>query len=357
VRIFTRYLGGLFMGPFLFGLGTFSLLVYLGHMFDRMNRLATSPASMPVIGAWLLLQLPYWTVRVIPIATLLAVLFSVTSFVRSGEFVAVQAAGVQAKRFFLPLLLFSAGIGAAGFAAQETILPACFARAQDLWRGEIAPDWKWDEYFDAVLVPAPDRFISTKRFVVKKGTLERPVMDDYGAAMLQRQVDARFALWDPRRGHWVFTEGVIRTFGPDGGLASTESFDRLDSDLRVEPRAMVPLRKRPDEMSMREALAEARRLEGLGRASRRERTALHQKMAYPFTNIILCALGIPVALRLRRAKKPVAFGTALVVSFLYLWFMEMGWMLGKAGTLPPAAAAWAPHIIFGILAVVLYRKV
>ena len=80
------------------------------------------------------------------------------------------------------------------------------------------------------------------------------------------------------------------------------------------------------------------------------RTALHQKVAYPFTNPILCALGIPIALRLRRARRPVAFAAALAVSFAYLWSIEMAWMLGKSGSLAPPLAAWLPNLAFGPLA-------
>ncbi|MFH1725098.1 MAG: LptF/LptG family permease [Elusimicrobiota bacterium] len=357
MRIFSRYLALRFLGPFLFGLGAFALLAFLGDLFDKMNRIATSPASLAVIAEYLLLQVPYWAVRVLPMATLLATLFTVTAFVRSGEYVAVQAAGFESGRFFRPLLVLSLAVGLVSFVAQETLLPACFSRAQRLWRERVHPVWEWDKYFDAILVPSSDRFVSTKLFVVKAGTLERPVMDDYGRRMLVRQVDAETARWDPVKALWVFEKGVVREFDETGALSSVRPFRTLDSDLRTPPRKMVPLQKNPDEMSILETAAEIRRLEELGRSSRRMRTALHQKTAYPFTNLILCAMGIPIALRLRWARRTVAFTAALVLSFLYLWFMEIGWMLGKAGRMPPVAAAWLPNLGFGALAAWLYKKI
>jgi lipopolysaccharide export LptBFGC system permease protein LptF len=39
-----------------------------------------------------------------------------------------------------------------------------------------------------------------------------------------------------------------------------------------------------------------------------------------------------------------------VVSALFLWFIEVGRMLGNSGSMPPLAAAWLPNGVFGALA-------
>ena len=80
------------------------------------------------------------------------------------------------------------------------------------------------------------------------------------------------------------------------------------------------------------------------------------KVAYPFTNLIICALGIPIALRLRKSSRVVAFCAALGLSFLFLWMMEIGRTLGVSGRLPPLAAAWLANAGFGALSVFLIRR-
>ena len=80
------------------------------------------------------------------------------------------------------------------------------------------------------------------------------------------------------------------------------------------------------------------------------------KLAYPFTNLIICALGIPIALRLRKSSRVVAFCAALALSFFFLWMMEVGRTLGVSGTLPPLAAAWLANVGFGALALYLLRR-
>ena len=329
--IFTRYVSRAFLGPFLFGLGVFSMLAFLGDLFDKMGRIATGHAALWDVAQYLALQLPHWTVRIVPMATLLATLFAVASFVASGELTAAQAAGFEGRRFFRPLVWCSIGVALAAFLAQETVLPACFSRSQSLWFERIHRTYEWDRRNDVVLVPGPDRFVSSSLFVVNDGTMKRPVLDDFRGGRLRRQVDAEDAAWDEASGLWVFMRGVERAFDAAGGLESERPFERWESDLAVPPRGLAPTLKSHEEMSLVETLAEMRRYTSTGRSTRPLRTAFHQKLAYPFTNIVLCALGLPIALRLRRAPKAVSFGAALSVGFFYLWFLEMGWHLGKSG--------------------------
>ena len=88
MKIFTRYMMGRFFRPFFYGLGLFALLIFMGDMFDRMPYLVRSKASLGTILQYLWLEVPYWSVRIIPMATLLATLIAITGFVQSGEWIA-----------------------------------------------------------------------------------------------------------------------------------------------------------------------------------------------------------------------------------------------------------------------------
>lgn len=353
--ILGRYMALRFLKPFLFGLGLFALLIFLGDMFDKMPRLVKSPASLWVILQYLWLEVPYWAVRVIPMATLVATLFAVTGFLQSGEWIAVQASGFEARAFFRPILAMAALVTVASFAAQETVLPACYARAQHLWRDRIHPEWEWDKYEDVVLVGGPGRFVTAKTFLVGRGLLENPVMDYYEGGRTMRQVGARRARWDPAAGRWVFLDGVDRSFGEDGQVRE-RAFSTLSSDLDAPPKALVPRARNPDEMSILETRRYLKQARRTGGSPRTARAALHAKLAYPFANLVLCALGIPIAMRLGRARRVAGFVTALAVSFAYVWMMEMGLALGAADRVHPALAAWTANLTFGTMAAWLYRR-
>ena len=354
VRIFARYMALQFFRPFAYGLGLFAILIFLGDLFDKLPKLLKSPAPFYVVLQYLWLEVPYWAAKVIPLATLLATLVAVTGFVASGEWAAVQAAGFETKAFLRPLLWMALAVTAFTFAAQETVLPWCYARAQVLWHDRVHPEWEWNQYYDVLLTGGKDQFITAHIFYPKEGKMERPVLDYYADGGVARQLDARQAEWDPAARRWIFEDGIERRFDRDGP-PHEKAFSRLPSDFDTPPLILVPRRKDPDEMSLVETRRYLRQVRFLGASPREAQTALHSKISYPFSNLILCLLGVPLSLRLRRSHRAAAAAVALAVGLVYVWFMEMSKTLGVAGRLSPPLAAWVPHAVFAAVAAWLYH--
>lgn len=346
-------MGRRFFRPFFFGLGLFAVLIFLGDLFDKMHLLVKTKAPLTTILEYLWLQVPVWGIRVIPMATLLATLVALTGFIQSGEWIAAQSCGFKTSDFWKPLLLGAVLVSAGSFAAQETLLPLCQSRSKRLWREQIHPEWEWDKFYDVVLLVGDDRFLKARLFVPKDGYLERPVLDHLGPEGVDHQLDAKTAHWDGLTGRWVFHEGAERRW--TGAGMAERIFDKHVSDLEEHPKTLTPRSKSPEEMSLLELLKALR--SGAGRLSPRElRVAAHAKLAYPVTNLIICALGIPIALRLRRRGRVVSFCAALAVSFLYFWCQEMGRSLGLAGRLSPPTAAWLANAAFAAAAGVLIAR-
>ena len=354
MNIYTRYMMGRFLQPFLFGLGIFVVLIFLGDTFDKMNHIMRSKAPFFVILECLWLGVPYWAVRVIPMATLLATLVAISGFVQSGEWLATQSCGIETRRFWLPVLYCAFGVSVFAFIAQETVMPAAWARSRRLWRERVHTEWEWSKYENVALLGGPDQFVQTWLFLPKDGKIERPIFETIGAQGVNRQLDAKYALWDPGQKRWVFYDGVERVFGPQGVVET--SFASQVSELATPPLDLVPRATSPDELTMREAFRYARSVGRFGGSPREYVVAAYAKLAYPFTSLVICALGIPIALRLRRSSRVVSFCAALVLSFVFLWTMEIGRTLGVSGRLPAFAAAWMANACFGAVALVLIRR-
>ncbi len=354
MTIFTRHMIGRFLKPFAFGLGLFAVLIFLGDTFDKMNYIVKSPAPLPVVLEYLWLGVPYWAVRVIPMATLLATLVAMSGFVQSGEWLATQACGLETRRFWLPVLWASLGVTAVAFLAQETVMPAARARAETLWHLRVHPEWEWTRYENVALFAGRGRFVQSWVFQPEKGRMDRAILETLGPSGVVSQLDAKYALWDEGLGRWVFHHGVERSFGAQG-VAETP-FDSKVSTLDAPPPDLIPRALDPDEMTWSEVRAYAKRVGRFGGSPRRYEVAAQAKLAYPFANLVICALGIPIALRLRRSSRVVSFCAALGLSFAYLWFIEVGRALGVGGTLPPWAAAWSANALFGTAALVLIHR-
>ena len=354
MTIFSRYMVGQFLKPFAYGLGLFAVLIFLGDTFDKMNYIVKSQASLPVIFECLWLAVPYWAVRVIPMATLLATLVAISGFVQSGEWLATQASGLETRRFWLPVLWCSVAVAVISFVAQETVMPAAWARSRRLWHEQVHPEPEWKMYSDVAFAVEDRLFVQAALFLPGDGRMERPVLETVGTRGIVSQLDATKADWDPALERWVFKKGVERVFGDHGAMETP--FDQKISELESSPNELIPRPINPDEMSLREVRSYARRVGRFGGSPREYEVAAQAKLAYPFANIVICALGIPIALRLRRSSRVISFCTALALSFAYLWLMEVGRAMGAGGSLPPWAAAWAADAIFGATAFALIRR-
>ncbi|HXT00421.1 MAG TPA: LptF/LptG family permease [Elusimicrobiota bacterium] len=345
---------GRFLKPFVFGLGLFAVLIFLGDTFDKMNYIVKSKAPLGIILECLWLGVPYWAVRVIPMATLLATLTAMSGFVQSGEWLATQACGLETKRFWMPLLGASLVIAALAFAAQETIMPAAWARSQRLWHERVHPQWEWTKYPGIALDAGEGRFVQTWLFIPLEGRMNRPTLETLGDEGVTSQIDAKYALWDAAQKRWVFHDGVERDFGAQG--VTERRFKDLTSTFDVPPMDLIPRPVSPDELTLRQVLSYSKRVGRFGGSPREYLVAAWTKIAYPFANLVICALGIPIALRLRKSSRVVSFCGALAISFAYLWCMEVGRAMGVAGTLPAWAAAWSANALFGATAFVLIER-
>ncbi|OGR94465.1 MAG: hypothetical protein A2V88_11800 [Elusimicrobia bacterium RBG_16_66_12] len=354
MTIYTRCMMKRFLAPLAFGLAIFAILIFLGDTFDKMNHIVKSSASLWTILECLWLGVPYWAVRVIPMATLLATLVAMSGFVQSGEWLATQACGLETRRFWLPILWTSLAVALVAFAAQETVMPAAWARSRRLWREKVHPEPEYSMYSDVAVAVDDKLFIRTLLLRPKEGLMERPLLESVGENGVYSQLDARSATWDDAARRWVFQGGVERAFTAEGVVE--QPFQSKVSDLDAPPADLIPRPVNPDEMSLREVLSYSHRVGRFGGSPREYEVAAQSKIAYPFANVVICALGIPISLRLRKSSRVASFCMALGVSFAYLWCMEVGRAMGVGGSVPPWAAAWMANAGFGAVAFVLIRR-
>ncbi len=343
MRIMSRYMAKAFFRPFVSSLALFALLVFLGHVFDRLTVLLRTGAPLRSVAVYLLLQVPYWTVRIVPMATLLATLLCVSELVKSGEWVAMLASGYRPGQVFLPLAGCGVVVALLAFAGQETIFPYASREADRIYEVEIKKRPEQKVWKDVVFSSRPDQFLVARVFDPAQGRMSRVVMDSYGGSRVQ--LDALEAEWDGRQ--WIFLNGVRRVYDSGGLSADSEQpFDRLESDLSLAPDKLVPDTQDPDNLSLGQALKLLSRLKRVGGSTRQAEVAVQSKLAYPFSNLVVLALGLPFGLRMRRANRSLCFAGALAIGFVYWWGISMTQTLGEAGILPPYAAAWTGNVLF-----------
>jgi len=79
------------------------------------------------------------------------------------------------------------------------------------------------------------------------------------------------------------------------------------------------------------------------------------RIAMPFSAFVLTIIAVSLSSRKKRGGLGLNIGIGLVLSFSYILFMRFSEMFVHTGTLPPAIALWLPNVLYGIIAIFLYR--
>lgn len=81
----------------------------------------------------------------------------------------------------------------------------------------------------------------------------------------------------------------------------------------------------------------------------------YQRTSYPFATYVLTMIGVSVSSRKKRGGIGINIAIGLMLVFLYIFAMKITTVAAINVGFPALIAVWVPNILFGILAVVLYR--
>src|SRR5258708_5714012 len=123
VRILSRYLIREHLPPLWFGLATLTGLMLLNQIAKRIGDLIGKGLPWHVVADVFVLSLPFIIAMTLPMAVLVAVLYTFSQLPAENEITAMKAGGVSFARLLLPALVGSAVVAVIAFLWSDQILP------------------------------------------------------------------------------------------------------------------------------------------------------------------------------------------------------------------------------------------
>ncbi|MEX0980270.1 MAG: LptF/LptG family permease [Gemmatimonadota bacterium] len=130
--ILTRYLIRAHVGPFVFALTALTALIFLNAVAQRLELLAGKGLSWTVIAEFLVLSLPHTIALTLPMAILVAVLYTFSELTAGNEITAMSAGGIKPARLLVPLVGVGIIMGGVMFIFNDRILPESNHRLKGL---------------------------------------------------------------------------------------------------------------------------------------------------------------------------------------------------------------------------------
>lgn len=321
--------------------------------------------------AW---HIPEYIAWVLPMGMLFATSYTLGSFNKNNELVALMAGGVSFFRVTVPMIIISFLVSIISFFLNDTIV--VYGNQQRDFYNCYISKWPKTDWCDAEFSKSNDRnnikvrsprgdkevfFISAKKLLYSnKELIDVDIILRHEGQILERIIAAK-ARYENNK--WYFFDGIRVKLDGKGNIKYQNDFRKEFfpvyapfERLLVKPRKFNIKIVRGNSMNMEETLKYVQELKAAGKPFLFELVEYHSKISVPFMAFILTLIGAATGSRMKKAVIFLAFTQSLLIAFIYILFIQLGRILGRQGLIHPIIAAWMGNVLFGFVGVFLFKK-
>ena len=326
-------------------------LLQLFELLGRSNEILTRGVGLSGLAYYMLLGAPGMIQQSVGFAMFAGVVMTFTGLARSGEMIAMRAAGVSLRQLVGMLLPVALAVGAITLVIGDQVAPMAERTMQE-WLAKTAP-------------PAPRGQTNPRWFRVGDDIVRADRTSDNGevlegvriyrrdnADMLRQRITADSATVASRG--WTLRNTQTLAITPTGAVKTASP--TAEWPTKLKPAEVMDLFQPTLQISAVDAF---RGLHGGAndRSAGYLLTRLYRLLAEPLAPLVMLLLASPLAMvnnRNARNVGPVLYGVGGGMAYLVADGLLTA--SGQTGALPATAAAWTAPLIFAIAAftVVLY---
>lgn len=353
MRIFDRYLAREFLGPFLFCVFGFTVVLLSGLLFQLTDLIFVNEVAVFTVVKMLLYRIPGTAVMTLPIATLFATLLAVGRLVQDSEMTVLRGSGVSFPRLILPILILGLLISVLTFWASEAIVPQANHKFENILRqivfSEGIPIVEENVFFHG----GDDRYFYIGEVQTKTNELKNILIYQLDTSQFPSIVSAKTGMF--QKNVWVLFDGVTQELDDDGFVQFETRFQRMEIVTEQEGEVFLGNQRTVDEMNRKELGEYIERFQRGGLKVRSFVVDYHMKLALPMVSFVFALFGAPLALRGRGGR---SFGivVSLIILLFYYVAISVARSLGVNEVLRPFMAAWLVNVLFALAGFALLIK-
>lgn len=358
MKIIDRYLLRRFLWTLSYAILSFLLVVIFVDMVGNLAKFIDKDVPRAIILKYYLVSIPYILIWVLPIAILLACLFSIGQMARYNEIVAIKTAGVTLNRILRPIFIAGFLISGLAFLFGENVVPASNRQRTQIQDQHLDTGRKRsrNRMNNIYLRDSSGRRIFIHSYSVKRQLATRVSIQTYAGNKIIERIDAQQMKWQDST--WVLLNGFRRHFVDE--LEQAERFDStIDSLLDVPPGEIIASNLKPEDMTYRELQVFIREVVHNGSDPKQWLVDYYSKFSLPLASFIMVLFGAPLAANKKRSGAIFGLIISILVWLVYYGATKFFQTLGQVGSIPPVLAAWSANGLFlcaGLLVLFTARK-
>jgi lipopolysaccharide export system permease protein len=369
MRLLDRYLFRELFTPMAYCLGGFLVFWSSYDLFTELEAMQRQKLHLLDVLGYSVAKMPEFLVTILPVALLLALLYTLTNHARHNEITAMRAAGMSLWRICLPYFAVGLAASATLFALNESLVPRSTAWANQILHRYVADpadsgtQKNYRGYFNA----NARRLWQFTEYRAKTSEMTGPKVSWPLPNGSWRELKAESAVHT--NGAWIFFNATeyeqAGQLAPELPLLATNAlampqFEETPKDIERDIRfsKYEGLNPRYLTIPLTELWWHLRsHPEDAPEKASKWWTMLDGRLAAPWTCLVVVLIAIPFGAA--SGRRNLFFGVAgsIFICFGFYVVLQLCLAFGSGGYLPPWLAAWLPNMVFGGVGLLLTARV
>jgi lipopolysaccharide export system permease protein len=325
-------------------------LYVIVEFFNKADNFMEAGLSISRLIRYLQLELPLIIVQITPIAALLAVMVALGLMNKNNEIIALKSAGGSIYFLLRAVLAIAVMLGVVVFFLSEIVVPITISKANRIWLTEVKKKPALATRQKNIWIKGNRTIYFIKYFNPQNQSISGVTLNYFDKEFnLSKRVDANKALY--RKEAWIFYDIMEQKFNAGSRTYDVRFYPQRVEKIDILPEDLKRVFKKSEEMNIAELFSYIQEVESEGYDATTFRVDLHARFALPVLTVIICIIGLGIAVKRKGREGPsVSIALGAVMVFLYWVLHSFCVSLGYGGLLPPFIAAWISNIIFSCYA-------
>lgn len=357
-KVLDSYLIKKYLSTFFFSLLICTLISVAIDFSDKIKSFIEKPCTVKeIVFDYYLGFILHMAGLLLPLYTLIAVVFFTSRLAFNSEILSILNAGVSFQRLLRPYLMVGGAIAVLHLALNHFIIPE-----SNKSRLKFERTYVWTTGQDkgkttnVHFLVSPGTKVFVRGYNKNSKTASGLRLEKFEGSRIISILEADNAAFKSEPNLWQLNNYSVRTFD---GLREryTKYSTPLDTIINLSPQDFTWYHNQNEEMTsaeLRDAISRDRS-RGLANSKKYE-VEMHRRTADAFTNIILTVIGLAVAGRKVRGGMGLHLAVGIGIGAGFILLSKFAVSFATSGTVPVLLGMWIPNLVFIAVAIWLASR-
>lgn len=358
MKIIDRYLIKQFLQTLFFALLAFTLIFVVIDMMENLDDFIDQNVQKKIVLLYYVMFTPEIIKLMTPVAVLFSGLFTTGKMANLNELTSIKSSGVSLYRYMAPFFIVTAFICLFSVYFGGYVVPAANRTKINIEQVYLKKGITFSGS-NIFFQDSKTKVVSISFFDNSTSTANRVSIQEFDKNNITRmisRIDAQSMKYDSTKKCWTAIRGSQRIFEEKSEKLTYFAELKL-TDLNFLPDEVDSKQQKPEQMNLKQLKELILNLQKAGNDPTRIMIEYYSRFSFAMAGLIVILFGLPLSANKRKGGLALQFGVNILVTFIYLGFMQISQAFGKNGALDPILTAWLANIVFFAGAVINILRV